>query len=242
MPGSSETDAFQFNIQLRRLGDLASCADLFRAAIAPFGFDTFACGEIDVAERSRNAFYIVDWPETWRSFYIGSNLIERDPVLDALPARREPFTWSDLRRDRLLSRAGREALDLIAAHGWCEGLVVPLPRSPYRYGLVTLAGHCPDLDAETRAFLGLISICLHTHARALLPSSGFALPPAGLTAREMECLKLVARGHSDRRMATCLGIAASTVHEHVENAKRKLKARSRAETIALAASLGIVEV
>jgi LuxR family quorum sensing-dependent transcriptional regulator len=241
MPGTTETDAFQFNTQLRRLSDTAACAELFRGTIAPFGFDTFACGEVDVADRDRTTFYIIGWPDTWRDFYQASKLIQRDPLLDALPHRPEPFTWSDLRRDRKLSGAGTEALDMALAHGWSEGLVVPLPRSRGRFGLVTLAGHCADLDTETRAFLCLISICLHTHARALAPTNGFAMPPAGLTAREIECLKLVAQGFSDRRMATHLGIAQSTAHEHVENAKRKLKARSRAETIALAASLGIVE-
>jgi DNA-binding CsgD family transcriptional regulator len=242
MTATSEIDAFQFNTQLRRLNDIPACADLFRKTVASHGFDTFACGEVDVADRSRTAFYIVDWPPRWREFYFASNLIDRDPLIDALTARREPFTWSDLRKDRKLSRAGREALDLIAAHGWSEGLVVAMPRGSSRFGLVSLAGKCADLDPKTRAFLCLISICLHTHVRGLVPSMGFATAPAGLTGREIECLKLVARGLADRQIAAALGIAQSTAHEHVENAKRKLKARSRAETIAVATSLGIVEV
>jgi LuxR family quorum sensing-dependent transcriptional regulator len=241
MSATSETDAFQFNTLLRRLDDIPACAALFRDTIAPFGFDAFACGEVDVVDRGRSAFYIIDWPDRWRQFYVASNLIERDPLLDALPLRREPFTWSELRRDRKLSRAGREALDLVAANGWTEGLVVSLPRAPGRFGLISLVGHCTPLEPATRAFLCLISICLHTHVRALVPAEGFAAPPAGLTGREMECLKLVARGFADRRIAATLGIAQSTAHEHVENAKRKLKARSRAETIAIAASLGVVE-
>lgn len=242
MTGTAETNAFQFNIQLRRLNDLASCAALFRTVIAPFGFDSFVCGEIDVVDRDRNAFYVIEWPDRWREFYFASHLIERDPVVDALTSRPEPYTWSDLRRERKLLRAGAEALELIAAHGWTEGLVVPLPRGPHRFGVVSLFGCCDDLDPPRRAFLCLVSICLHAHVRSLLPTNGFALPPCGLTARETECLALVARGFSDRRIGASLGIAASTAHEHVENAKRKLKTRSRAETIALAVSLGVVEV
>lgn len=242
MPVNVESDAYGFNRELRKLNTLASCADLFRAAIAPFGFDTFACGEVDLSDRSRNAFYIIDWPDKWREFYVGSSMIDRDPIVDALPVRREPFTWSDLRRGRGLSRAGREALDIIAEHGWTEGLVVPLPLGPDRFGLVSLAGRCADLAPQARAYLTLISICLHGHARVLLPGDGFVVAPAGLTGREIECLGLVARGLSDRRIAATLGIAVSTAHEHVENAKRKLSARSRAETIAQAVSLGVVGV
>jgi DNA-binding CsgD family transcriptional regulator len=77
--------------------------------------------------------------------------------------------------------------------------------------------------------------------RGLVPTHGFALPPAGLTAREIECVKRVATGLSDRGIAASLGIAQSTAHEHVENAKRKLKTRSRAEMIAVAASLALIE-
>lgn len=242
MTGAVEADAYQFNIQLRRLSDLAACAALFRGAIAPFGFDAFACGEVDFANRARTAFYIVDWPDSWRDFYLGSNLIERDPIVDALPKRREPFTWTDLRRERSLSRAGREALELAARHGWTEGLVCPLPLGRNRFGLVSLVGHGGPLEPAARAYLCLISVCLHGHARMLLPSNGVVVPPAGLTQREIECLGLVARGLSDRRIAEALGIAPSTAHEHVENAKRKLSARSRAETIAHAVALGLVEV
>jgi LuxR family transcriptional regulator len=57
----------------------------------------------------------------------------------------------------------------------------------------------------------------------------------------MDCLRLVGAGKSDRAIATKLGIAVGTAHEYVENAKRKLKARSRAETIAVAVSLGIID-
>ena len=60
MIATTETDAFQFNTLLRRLDDIPSCATLFRQTIAPFGFDTFACGEVDVVERDPSAFYIID--------------------------------------------------------------------------------------------------------------------------------------------------------------------------------------
>lgn len=129
----------------------------------------------------------------------------------------------------------------MAANGWTEGLVVPMRRGPDRFGLISLVGHCAAINPATRAFLCLISICLHTHVRTLVPTNGFAAAPADLTTREIECLKLVAQGLSDRRIAASLGIVQSTAHEHSENAKHKLRARSRAETIALAPSLGVVE-
>ncbi|WP_420383118.1 helix-turn-helix transcriptional regulator [Novosphingobium sp.] len=43
-------------------------------------------------------------------------------------------------------------------------------------------------------------------------------------------------------IATALGISVSTAHEFVEKAKRKLKAKSRAELIAVAVSLAFIDL
>ena len=236
-----DNSAFHFNTQLRGLKTIAACADLFRTAIKPFGFDTFACGELDLKIRERTVFYIVDWPPEWRRFYLNQGLVERDPVVDALAFRHEPFTWSDLRKDRKLQKIGRDALELAVAEGWTEGLVIPLPRGTNRIGLVSLVGHEADLKAEVRAFLCLISICLHGHVRTLVAREGFAIPPAGLTTREVECVRLVAQGFSDQDIAKHLAIAPSTAHEFVEKAKLRLHTRTRMEMVAIAASLGIID-
>ena len=65
------------------------------------------------------------------------------------------------------------------------------------------------------------------------------MAPAGLTSREIECLQLVARGMSDRRVGEELGISTGTAHEF-ENAKNKLKATSRSKVIAIAISLAVI--
>lgn len=58
-------------------------------------------------------------------------------------------------------------------------------------------------------------------------------PPA-LTRREHDCLALVAQGLSDNGIAARLAIKPVTVHAHIESAKRKLGARTRAHAVALA--------
>ena len=235
------SDAFEFNGRLRELTTPAACASLFRNAIAPHGFDTFACGELDLNDRELAVFYIIDWPESWQRFYFASGLINRDPVVEALAVRRKPFTWSDLRADRKFARVGREALDLTAAAGWNEGLVVPLPTAGSRVGLVSMAGHELVKDPSLLGFLTMISICLHGHVRTLVAREKFAVPPVGLTDREIESIRLVARGFADSGIAAELGVARSTSHEFVEKAKRRLKARSRGEMIAIAVALGIID-
>lgn len=237
----SQRDASAFNAELRRLDTPAACKALFSASIEPYGFDTFACGEVDLTDRERAVFYLIDWPDAWTRFYVGSGMIDRDPLVDGLASRREPFTWSDLRADRAMARAGSAALDAAAAAGWVEGLVVPLPTIGTRAGLVSLAGHREIAEPELRDYLCLIAVCLHSHVRTLVPRHSFALPPMGLTEREIASLRLVARGKSDGAIARELGVAASTAHEFVEKAKRRLKARTRAELVATAVSFGIID-
>jgi DNA-binding CsgD family transcriptional regulator len=52
-----------------------------------------------------------------------------------------------------------------------------------------------------------------------------------LTARELEVLRLIARGLSNRAIATTLVLGEGTVKYHVKNILRKLQARSRTEAV-----------
>jgi LuxR family transcriptional regulator, quorum-sensing system regulator BjaR1 len=220
--------------------DPKACSRIFLKAIAAFKIDTFACGEVDLAALERTVFYAIGWPDTFRKFYFGAGMIRRDPLLDALKRRHAPFTWSELWRDRKASAFGSKALQVIAEHGWTEGLAVPIPRGDQRFGLVSLAGQRRAFDADEKSLLAMLSYCFHERLRNLAPKHGFAIPPVGLTKREIDALRLIARGATDRDVARKLGISPSTAHEHCETAKRKLKASTRAEAIAIAVSLAIV--
>lgn len=57
---------------------------------------------------------------------------------------------------------------------------------------------------------------------------------APLSTRERDCLSYVADGFSDADIADRLTISAGTVHTHIENAKRKLDSKTRAQAVARA--------
>jgi len=61
-----------------------------------------------------------------------------------------------------------------------------------------------------------------------------------LTAREMEVLRLVARGLTNREIANVLSISASTVKNHVNNLLTKLEVADRTEAVSFCLSRGIV--
>lgn len=62
-----------------------------------------------------------------------------------------------------------------------------------------------------------------------------------LSQRETECLRLAARGLPSKRIADALGIGEATVAWHLGNASRKLDAANRAEAVALAIRLGLID-
>jgi DNA-binding NarL/FixJ family response regulator len=55
-----------------------------------------------------------------------------------------------------------------------------------------------------------------------------------LTPRQGQIVELIAQGATDREIATTLRISQSTAHKHVQNALRRLKARTRSQLVASA--------
>jgi DNA-binding NarL/FixJ family response regulator len=70
--------------------------------------------------------------------------------------------------------------------------------------------------------------------RVVLEAVGVSMPlveverPAGLTEREVDVLRLLAKGHTNRQIANQLGISTRTAGSHVEHIYAKAGVRSRA--------------
>jgi LuxR family maltose regulon positive regulatory protein len=61
-----------------------------------------------------------------------------------------------------------------------------------------------------------------------------------LTERELEVLRLIAAGKSNRGIAQGLFVAVSTVKKHINNIYRKLEAHSRTQAVARARELNLL--
>jgi DNA-binding NarL/FixJ family response regulator len=97
--------------------------------------------------------------------------------------------------------------------------------------------HRPALaeDAAARELEAMAPAALDADAVAcVLAAAGSRKPPrppgrpAGLTEREIEVLRLIARGRSNREVAKLLVISPKTVNRHVENLYAKIDVASRA--------------
>jgi ATP/maltotriose-dependent transcriptional regulator MalT len=127
-------------------------------------------------------------------------------------------------------------------------------------GRVAHAAHTARILAEVRASLpepvfaaawdeGRAFPFTDARADAMALAASTMEPPSplpdgassfGLTIRELDVLRLLVKGHSDRQIAEALFIGARTVQTHVANLFAKLGVNTRAEAAAVAVRRGIV--
>jgi len=125
--------------------------------------------------------------------------------------------YGDRSLDTLVARA-RERLGAAADTAWARGQRLALDQA------VSYALECLDNTLDT----GLQA-----------PSTRTALRPHGLTDRELEVLRLVVAGQTNRQIAAKLVLSERTVAHHVDSVFGKLGVSSRAAASAFAVREGL---
>jgi DNA-binding CsgD family transcriptional regulator len=175
----------------------------------------------------------------------------------ARPGRAEQAhaTVFDAEAARAAGRPDRAAWD--AAATACEAVGQPYPLA---YALLRAAGAAAAAGHQDAAGIRLqraADVAGQLRARPLLEqisqlarrarieiggaSRAAGATPYGLTARELEVLRLVAAGRSNREIAAELFISSKTASVHVSNILGKLGAASRGEAAATAHRLHILD-
>jgi DNA-binding NarL/FixJ family response regulator len=81
---------------------------------------------------------------------------------------------------------------------------------------------------------------LTTFESGKISGSSRLMPP--LTERELEVIRALARGKSDRQIANALGISEKTVRNHTSNIYRKLHIFDRTQAVIYAIREGVIDV
>lgn len=150
--------------------------------------------------------------------------------VDALPALREAAPGARV----LMLTVSEDEQDLAAA----------LRAGACGYLLKTIDGDALAL-AIRRAMSGQSVIADEMQGKLLAafraPAAGAApaSPLAGLSPRELDILRGIARGESNKQIARTLGIAETTVKIHVQHVLRKLDVASRVQAAVLASGHGL---
>lgn len=181
-------------------------------------------------------------PEGWVDHYFSKNYARFDTAIPMSFQSREPFTWSEAAArgmEKQTSTLFGEAFE------WWNSEVLICPVRGINGGLSIV-----DLTMERGRVLSEMERST-AHALASLyavAGEGFVdSPPVQpglerpLSSREAECVYWVCLAKSDDEIGQILSISRKTANHHIEAAKAKLGAASRASLAWRAFALGIVQ-
>jgi LuxR family quorum-sensing system transcriptional regulator CciR len=181
--------------------------------------------------------WMADLPPGWNAVAPASG----DAVLAAAVQSYAPFLWSDISRLVVLSRPQRAFLDAAHAAGIGAAVAVPIhrPRGAQEAGSYSVFAGCCSFLMKNGVPLPLESLAAAHYVGALAfdaaenlrePKSDAPRGPQ-LTPRQRDCVVLVAQGKSDWEIGQVLGISESTVHKHIEDAKRRFGVSTRVQLV-----------
>jgi DNA-binding CsgD family transcriptional regulator len=215
---------------------LENFTESFDTAVRRLGFTGFAIGSISMMDDPGKLFS-VRWPG-WIEHYAVNGFVHEDIVIDETARSLEPFTWMDLQARR--PGEGTRVFEECSRFGWPDGFTVPVDGPDARRGLVSIAAPAllSSLTAAARA--ELVTLSLSAYRQAFSLATDHRKPSRRLSAREREALAHVSRGREDAEIARLMSISTSTAHAHVERAKRRLGASTRAHAVALAITANLI--
>jgi DNA-binding NarL/FixJ family response regulator len=171
---------------------------------------------MDLIEQSRPDVVLIDY---------------RLPDGDGASAAAEILRRWPATRVILLSASGGEELLARALEAGCSGFLAK-DRSGEEVAAAVRAAYRGESLIPTEALTGLLD-------RLRRPSGR---PGGELSARELEVLRLLARGTSTEAISEQLFLSEHTVRNHVRNILSKLGAHSKLEAVSIAARDGIVSL
>ena len=180
-----------------------------------------------------------EWERVRMHPYLTERMLCQSPMLAPLGRiavqYRERLDGSGYPRGLSGPEISRPARILAVADAY-QSMREPRPHRPARSGEVAAS----ELRADVRA--GRLDAAA---VEAVLAAAGHRTPrrsegPAGLTAREVEVLRLLARGLSSRQIAAELVISTKTVRNHTEHIFTKIGTSSRAAAGLFAVRHGVL--
>lgn len=175
-------------------------------------------------------------PPGWEALYAERRFAEANYLVREVRRRGEPFRWSDaeLRTDR-----ERELAEVLKDMHFPDGVAAPVHGPGGYQGVTSIAfERLSEIAPPERAAIGIAATVLHMRMRSLTPPERVATPR--LSQRERDCLGLIAQGKTDWEIGETLCIAETTVLSHVQRARRKLGAKTRAQAVALCVAMGLI--
>ena len=220
----------QFAEAARSVTAVLQLRTLLSDAALELGFDHFALVDHSGFAAGCSAKLRIDnYPEAWVEEWTLSGFLHDDPVHLASRRSNIGFAWSELSSLVPLERRHRRILARSRRHGIGDGFTVPanVPGEPSASCSFAVRTGCdvPALRLECAGTIGAHAL------RAARRLRGLPRPRQRprLSRREVECLRLVARGKTDWEIARILGLSIETARQYVKRARAAYDAVSRTQ-------------
>jgi LuxR family quorum sensing-dependent transcriptional regulator len=224
---------------LIRSETLAAVGEVFRAGVLEQGYTVSLCPVVSSPSPAPPLQWLFrNLTPAWEEFSDQQKIPQRSPALMAARRRLAPFTFVEVFDDPALSPEQQWIWQMAREWGWQNGFVVPVhgPRGYFSYVSIASPERDLDLRIENRVRLQMLALLAHDRCSTLnLAERPDAAPHSAskLSERERECMRWVAAGKTDWEIGPILVISSSTAHFHIENARRKLGASTRAQAVAI---------
>src|SRR5262245_22691926 len=224
--------------------DLAQLRQTLSAALDQFGVPYFTLGAM-MRERGgapKFTTLIRGVTQEWSDYYWDQKCFNIDVAVHKAMQSAAPFAWSELEHQRMSRSSARlfdEIRDALKIGG---GFVIPVHDEGGFAGVIALHHEDPGLSVQQTAALKLIAIYGIECAKELHEvAQGPALrspAPCPLSARQREILAYAAAGKSESDTGQILGIAGTTVRDHLEKVRDVLGVRTKTQAVAVAVQRG----
>ena len=213
--------------------------DLLEGFVREIGFDYFALvHHVNIDQTRAGVVFLFDFPDNWVELINKRSYFIDDPVHVACQKSAVPFTWAQVPELVTLTDRQKEMLAASRRAGLGDGFTVPIHipgEYPGSCTFSTKVGHELPQDVLPAAhYVGSFAFeAARRLAQRKLAERGKqpAATHPKLTRRQLDCVVLAGRGKSDRDVAQILGISNHSVHQHMEDAKRKYEVATRMQLI-----------
>ena len=227
----------------RRLSDrFAEAADscqglpqlraLLGCASAELGFPYFALVDHSIlSSPGRQRLRIDNYPTAWVDELVGRARGNDDPVHLASRRTSSGFIWDDI--GALITLDRRQKAVFLESHrfGLGPGFTIPANVPGEQSLSCSFAVRCgetvPRGQLQCAELIGMHALRAARRLRKL------RLERPRLSRREVECVRLIARGKTDWEIATILGLSIETVHQYVKHARTVYDVVSRTQLVIL---------
>ncbi len=228
------TTAMDFIDSVKTIDSLQTLQSSFSDTIKLLGFDHFSCTSLcDDRTAPDDAVLLFDYPMAWIERYHSEYYKQSDRVLQISGQQITPFRWDDPVVADNISKKQIQIFHEAEETGLIHGVTIPIYAEGFIPATVNVASQKPFISAEAIHAIHLMAIYLFDSATKIknTKTADISKSNVSLTPREVDCLTWAGLGKTDSEISSIIHISANTVHQHIENAKRKYQVATRIQAV-----------